>query len=281
MIVVRHETAGKFLERAGAWLETAEAENNLILGIAFGLQKHSERCEREPYFLTVEDNSATVGTAIMTLPHHLVIVRSPEAALKSLADWLIRQRVSIPGALGPKDEANKFAHYWASNTGKSSRPGLALRMSSCFNVVHPTYSYGKLRVATIDDKSVLVQWCRAFTIETGVPESPDNCDDLVPGKISDRSLYVWEDGQVVTMAGLGGDTAHGIRVGSVYTTPALRGKGYATSCVAALTQRMLDSGKRFCCLYIDLANPTSNSIYRRIGYESVCDCQDWFFDEKE
>ena len=280
MIVIRHQTPTEFIKHAGPWLENAEAENNLILGIASGLQKNPERCKTEPYFLTVEDTRVVVGAAIMAPPHHLVITRLPEVALINLADGLLMQNVSIPGVLGPTVEAKVFADYWVSKTGKSSRLGLALRMSSCSNVVHPIYSPGKLRLATINDKTVLVQWCRTFTIETGVPESPDDCDDLVPGKISDRSLYVWEDGQVLTMAGLGGDTLHGVRIGSVYTPPSLRGKGYATSCVAALTQLMLDSGKRFCCLYTDLANPTSNRIYQKIGYQPVCDCQDWLFEEK-
>ena len=281
MIVVRHETAKRFLERARAWLEADEVENNVILGIASGLQKHPERAKAASYFLTVEDNALLVGAAIMTPPHHLVIARSPEAALKSLADWLITERVSVPGLLGRKFEAKIFADLWMSQRGKLGRLGLALRMHSCSCVVHPPYRSGRIRAASINDKSLLVQWCREFTIETGVPESPDDCDDLIPNKIDDRSLFVWEDGQVVTMAGLGGDTAHGIRIGSVYTPPALRGKGYATSCVAALTQRMLDSSKRFCCLYTDLANPTSNRIYQKVGYEPVCDFQDWFFEEKE
>jgi predicted GNAT family acetyltransferase len=80
------------------------------------------------------------------------------------------------------------------------------------------------------------------------------------------------------MAGLSGKTRHGIRVNLVYTPPNLRKKGYATACVAALTQRMLDSDKQFCCLYTDLANPTSNSIYQKIGYQPICDVQDWIFE---
>ena len=73
------------------------------------------------------------------------------------------------------------------------------------------------------------------------------------------------------MAALPGFTPRGARVGYVYTPPALRGRGYATSTVAALSGQLLRGGSRFCCLYTDLANPTSNAIYRRIGYEPVCD----------
>ena len=40
---------------------------------------------------------------------------------------------------------------------------------------------------------------------------------------------------------------------------------------------VLDRGMRFCFLYTDLANPTSNGIYMRIGYEPVCDSRELAF----
>jgi predicted GNAT family acetyltransferase len=58
-----------------------------------------------------------------------------------------------------------------------------------------------------------------------------------------------------------------VRINFVYTPPAHRGRGYASACVAALTRRMLDEGRRYCFLFTDLSNPTSNGIYRAIGYE--------------
>jgi predicted GNAT family acetyltransferase len=45
-----------------------------------------------------------------------------------------------------------------------------------------------------------------------------------------------------------------------------------------LTQQLLDGGRRFCFLFTDLANPTSNSIYQRIGYRPVSDVDLWSFD---
>ena len=41
---------------------------------------------------------------------------------------------------------------------------------------------------------------------------------------------------------------------------------------------ILDEGKEFCTLYTDLSNPTSNSIYRNIGYVAVADVEDIEFD---
>ena len=81
----------------------------------------------------------------------------------------------------------------------------------------------------------------------------------------------------VSLAGFGGRTPNGIRVGPVYTPPDLRGRGYASALTADLTRRLLAGGRRFCFLYTDLANPTSNSIYQRIGYRPVSDADLWSF----
>ena len=76
------------------------------------------------------------------------------------------------------------------------------------------------------------------------------------------------------MASAVADTPNGVRVGYVYTPPPFRGQGYATAAVATLSQRLLERGRRFCCLYADLANPTSNAVYERIGYQLQCEVID-------
>ena len=51
------------------------------------------------------------------------------------------------------------------------------------------------------------------------------------------------------MAAARGPTPHGIRIGFVYTPVEWRGRGYASACVAALSQQQLDQGKSLCFLY--------------------------------
>ena len=60
------------------------------------------------------------------------------------------------------------------------------------------------------------------------------------------------------------------RVRAVYTPPELRRHGYAGACVGAMSAELVARGLR-CILYADLANPTSNSIYRKLGYEAVAE----------
>jgi uncharacterized protein len=67
----------------------------------------------------------------------------------------------------------------------------------------------------------------------------------------------------------------------VYTPPEKRKHGYASDCVAALTQHLLDSGYKTASLYTDLDNPTSNKIYMEIGYEPVMDSMLLLFVKEE
>ena len=60
------------------------------------------------------------------------------------------------------------------------------------------------------------------------------------------------------------------RVGPVYTPPEHRRHGFGGAVTGALSQLLLDRGARV-MLYADAANPTSNSVYRALGYELVDD----------
>jgi predicted GNAT family acetyltransferase len=81
------------------------------------------------------------------------------------------------------------------------------------------------------------------------------------------------------VSSFGGATPSGIRIGPVYTPPELRGRGYASALVAELTRRLIAGGRQFCFLFTDLANPTSNSIYQRVGYRPVTDVNLWVFEQ--
>ena len=80
------------------------------------------------------------------------------------------------------------------------------------------------------------------------------------------------------LSGYGGSTPNGIRIGPVYTPPEHRGRGYATSLVTQQSHWLLGARRSFCFLYTDLDNPTSNALYRRIGYRMVAEAREVRFD---
>lgn len=114
--------------------------------------------------------------------------------------------------------------------------------------------------------------------------------NLILGLALDRRLaeahggvMLWEDAlpertEPVSLAAFGGATPNGIRIGPVYTPPDRRGRGYASALTAELTASLLAGGRRFCFLFTNLANPTSNSIYQQVGYRPVTDVDQWLFD---
>ena len=114
-----------------------------------------------------------------------------------------------------------------------------------------------------------MDWHGSFLEETGLPVGASR--HRIEQLVKEGSFYLWEDGKTRSMAATPAETPTGARVGYVYTPPLFRGRGYASICVAQLSQLLLDQGRRFCCLFADLANPASNSIYERLGYEPVGD----------
>jgi predicted GNAT family acetyltransferase len=76
-------------------------------------------------------------------------------------------------------------------------------------------------------------------------------------------------------------TRNGISVSAVYTPLELRGRGYATACVGALSRMLLASGWGYCALFADLSNTAANCIYERIGYRPACDYDEYVFGDEE
>ena len=148
-------------------------------------------------------------------------------------------------------------------------------------VIHPQRpASGAARRALPADRDVVVDWFHAFAIEalSSLETTRATAETTADHWLRTGGLWVWDDHGPTCMAGAGGATPHGIRVGAVYTPPDRRRRGYASSLVAALSQAQLDAGRTFCFLYTDLANPTANKIYQDIGYEPVADSEQYEFE---
>ena len=113
----------------------------------------------------------------------------------------------------------------------------------------------------------MAKWIEAFSREA-VGEASDSAEAMEKAKkyIVEESMYIWDHDGPVSIARESRAMKNGTNVALVYTPPEFRGRGYATSCVHQLTKKLLAGGYRFCSLYTDLANPTSNHIYPKIGY---------------
>lgn len=283
MRVTAYPGAGEFLAATQAALEENEAANNLMLGVCLRLQQHPERIKQPPFLATVDDEKGLIVAGMMTAPHKLVLYarRSDIAeALDALAHHLIAGGWTPPGAHAAPEVAEAFAQCWARHANAGFRHGARERIYELRQVIPPPPTPGTLRLATAGDITLAAEWARAFAAEALPDEtlSPDEARELIEMRVIDQTLYLWDDGgRAVSMAGVSRPTRHGITIGLVYTPPAFRRRGYASACVAAISQRMLDAGCAFCALYTDLSNPISNHIYQAIGYRPVCDITEIVF----
>jgi predicted GNAT family acetyltransferase len=280
MRLQRHDTAREFLHSAGPFLLRAEAENNLILGLV-GDMAAGTRVWDAMYLATVEEDGQVVACAMRTPPHKPVLTSAPEEAIELLAADFQERYGELNGVLAPHDTSRAFAETWAARVGTTFRQGMRQRIYRLERVLDPPVpAPGRFRPATEGDLERLVPWEEGFLADTGAAHIRD-VPERARRRIERGTIYLWEDDEPVSMAAWAGRTENGVRIGLVYTPPELRGRGYATACVAELSRKLLREGRRFCFLYTDLSNPTSNRIYRRIGYEPVCDATDFLFGEHE
>ena len=279
MDVHRYDKADEFLDHAGDFLAAREAEHNLILGLSARLRSDPLVYGEPPYFAVVEGNGRVVAAALRTPPHNLALSEiEDEAAVDLIAADVGAVFDSLPGALGPIRSVARFAELWQAATGARGHVAVAQRIFRADRVEAPSGVPGRMRPYDESDYETAGRWFDEFVAEA-LPEGTPEPAGMLERRLAEPEggLVFWEDGEAVCMAGYGGPTPNGIRIGPVYTPPELRGRGYGSALTAGVTQELLEGGRRFCFLFTDLANPTSNRIYQRIGYRPVTDVDQWLF----
>lgn len=267
----RYVRPADFLAAAGPWLAEREAEHNLILGIASTARDNPEMFG-PPYLATVSIDLRPAAAALRTPPWNAILSEiDDERALDPLVADL--RGTDLPGVVARPDVATGFAARWIAAEGGSWTIAMEERIYQLTEVIAPGPVTGAMRGATAADRSLLIAWIDGFRREAlgeqASRPAAETVDDWLAGK--GRALWLWDDGGPKSLTGAGGLTPHGIRIGPVYTPPEVRGRGYASALVAAVSQAQLDAGRRFCFLYTDITNPTSNKIYQAIGYRPVTD----------
>lgn len=291
MKLTRYTNAAEFLNRARAPLEKEEAANNLIVGIANRVAESPDYYKHPAYLATVDEGDRFVAAAVRTPPHNVIIYSVRTSELEPLRlileDALAFAALNspdtpagrLPGVVAHSDTALAFSELWAQRTGKPYMLGMSQRIYELRQVTPPEAVPGHLRQARTDDIAFLAEWIQGFNADAFLPAmSRPDAQALAELRVDTGDLFLWEhEGRAVSMAQKTRPTTHGITVSLVYTPREHRKHGYASACVAALSQQLLGAGWQFCTLYTDLANPTSNSIYQRIGYRPVCDSSEYHF----
>lgn len=276
----RFQDIQKFCDRTQAFLLQHEAEHNLLLGISHTLLHYPERYPNPPYLAVVEAEGDITAVAVRTPPYKLVLSKVNHlSALTLIAQELYRDQQTLSGVSGLVTEAQTFVAGWQRLAGQSHQLTMQMRIHQLTSVQPVATAKGFLRPATQDDRPLLLEWFKDFIVEA-IESFGEDAERLVDTSLKRQSVYIWEDGIPVSFACGSKSLPSAGRIGPVYTPPEYRRKGYATACVAALSQRLLDQGCHSCFLFTDLVNPTSNHIYQMLGYRPICDWHEYSFISK-
>jgi uncharacterized protein len=263
------------------FLEQHEGGNNLPLGVIMNMKP-----EQKPLYMgTVNKDGKLVLVLLQTHPSQLILSKSlpfePEE-IEEIAKKLYESYPNIPGMIGEKWLATSLAEKIAKLQRCRVHVQMKQRIYVLRQVKRPASKRGVLRLAQMSDMEMLLQWFVRFCEDVRLPASAEEAAQAVQGAIANQQIYVWTiDGEPVSMARWARPTKTNVTINWVYTPPEKRNNGYASDCVAALTQHVLDVGYKTASLYTDLDNSTSNKIYMEIGYEPVMDSMLLLFQKEE
>jgi predicted GNAT family acetyltransferase len=256
---------GRVLADSAGLLESDPVAHNVVLTL---LHRRVEAPEPGRYWI-IESDGEPAGVVFQSpLSFAVTLTPMPMAAVTTVVDFIVEQRVALPGVNGDAATAARFAGHWTERTKSAARPVQGQRIYEVERVIPARPAGGQLRRAAAGDRDLLVSWFDAFSAESGEGLPPQDPYEVVDRRVRAGQLWLWDDDGSVSMAGVTEPVAGVARIGPVYTPPGRRGSGYASALVAEMSAGVLAEGNR-CILYTDLGNPVSNSVYRGIGYRAV------------
>jgi len=275
-----------FLAEAGEFLRAERVRNTVILTVTESLRVSGQAPASEPpargaplfgYWRPAPGQRASghsrVGGAFMiTLGFPALLTHMSPQMAADLVGHLAACGRLLQGVNAEEEAAWAFADAWRRHTGDVAEVHRRMRLFRLDKLIAPHPApRGTSRPATPNDRALLIDWLGAFVIEVGDPPTQDQ-GAAADERLSYGGITIWEaDGVPVSLAGVTRTVDGMVRVGPVYTPPAQRGLGYAAGATVAVSQAALDAGATDVLLYTDLANPTSNALYQRLGYRPVED----------
>jgi len=261
------------IRKADEFLLSEPVLHNLILSIL-----HSRTAQGDPgrYWIALHEED-TVGVVVQSpLEYPATLTPMGPRAVLAIVDAIAEARVTLPGINGDAATAASFAGQWSERCKSAATPFQGTRLYELLDLGQVPHTKGNLRQAGPGDRNLMILWTRSFQDE--IRESANDTERRVDRGLAARQIWLWDqNGETTSMAVSRQPVGGVVRLSGVYTPPEKRNRGYAAACVHALSKHLLERGYR-CILYTDLGNPTSNSIYQRIGYRAVAEALRYRFE---
>jgi len=260
------------------FLHRNEITNVLTIGL---LRNASPDEDYSKCFYCVGSVEDEIRLALIIHGLHIILVTEDDLYLQEAADFVNSSNLDFPGVIGPRPFVDQFVNHLVVATDMNIELKMSQRIYRLDAVNDVELSSGYMRLATQDDLDTVMIWNEDFSVCEGMKPNLEHMRNKRIKDIEEKKLFLWIDNEVpVTMSSLSKRTGDGMHVGLVYTPKAFRRKGYATSLVAKVSAHAIETYK-YCTLYTDLGNPTSNSIYMKIGYNPIVDSAMYLVNNEE
>lgn len=272
----------EFLEVAKHYLGNYEVQNCLIFSLLDQIRVDKYLFGDSPNFFVIQSEHEW-GLAMQTPPHNLILSYPFSANLiQPLIASFAAKEFNIPGVTGENKLATEFAEQWCLTCEQEYKVVVHERIHQLTTVQQELLSLKaseQFVIALPADLDCILAWTYEMNAEIFTLERVGDKSEFyarhkgyLANAVNSGNFYLLKkENAIVTMACTPGQTIHGRRINKVFTPKHLRKNGYATSCVAQLSQKILNDGYAMCILFTDIANPVSNSIYQKIGYKPVID----------
>ncbi|MEU4159558.1 GNAT family N-acetyltransferase [Actinoplanes sp. NPDC026670] len=262
-----------FAENAGPFLRSSPVRHTVLLTVTASLLSKGPHAygESDPILgWWADDRTQEVsGALLQTPPYPLTLTEVPPAAVPEAAAALSPHRPTAVNML--VGDIPAFTAAWTARNGGTAHAGRQSRLFELAELTPPDpLPPGAARVAGPADRALLIDWFRSFNEYIG--EEPPNLAALVDDRMVYGGIALWEvDGTPVSTAAYTRPEAGMARIQYVWTPPEHRRQGFAGAATTAATRNALDAGATDVVLFTDLANPTSNALYPRLGYRPIED----------
>jgi uncharacterized protein len=272
-MIVEYKSPKLFLEDSEYFLEKRELENNLILGICNGFADKSQIQEGCIFINAISENTVKAASIKTAAKAIIAAETETESYIGELAGYYRENNIDLKGVFGENAHVYEFSDFY----GKQPFVDMALMVHSLTRVNNLPLASGKFERADHNDLDLVVESSMTFEDEKSPAVRKSKEQVLITSQrmVAAGDVFKWTDGRnAVSIAAINRKTKNAGIIGLVYTPQVYRRKGYATGLVQKLSEYILQNGFTYCGLFTDKANPASNHIYKKIGYNPIAEFMD-------
>ncbi len=271
MKVLKITDVSEFEKLCKPFLMPKESFYNLKIGLCDAIKKRTLPATN-PHFFVIENNNQITACALNSHSvKPLAISKMNRDEINFFVDYLFNQKLNFQAAVGEIETINYFTELYCKKFNLSKKLNIHLGIYQTDTIFLPNMD-GEIFLATEVNEQIVQEFIFQFESECfpNRKSSKEEIAQIAQRHIKNRAIYLLKNKNSDIIA-MGGNTRNSENAGTInliFTPKQLRNNGYGSFITAKIALELLKK-KKFVNLHTDLNNPTSNSIYQKIGFKFI------------